>query len=270
MNEETMTTISHLGPYDVSEVNDDILGDVIYNQEIPIIVKQRVGDKTVFAVVAKNKDVKIACVGCFRRDMKITDNTRCKKCSSFVKHWDLKDGQRRLGCKETGSDIIKNIAANCHQVTMDFDVKNNDSVETIDTSNLIAELKRRGGILNAVTDEEIFTEVKKRKLDKFVAEDLTEEDLECVMTAKGVLPLFEARPTRLIHELRRQARKVGIQMYYQDEKKSGLPHCTDEVGASLIEKDGRRETRQSGKKRTMASISFTPRSATDFSLEVGK
>ena len=35
-----------------------------------------------------------------------------------VKHWDTKDGQRRLECKETGSDI-KDVADNCRQVIID-------------------------------------------------------------------------------------------------------------------------------------------------------
>ena len=44
----------------------------------------------------------MACAGCFRRDMLITDTTRCKKCASFVKHFDTKDGVRRLSCKADG------------------------------------------------------------------------------------------------------------------------------------------------------------------------
>ena len=38
--------------------------------------------------LAKNKDVRVACAGCFKRDMRITDTTRCKKRARFVKHWD--------------------------------------------------------------------------------------------------------------------------------------------------------------------------------------
>ena len=47
-----MTTINHLGPYDVSDVTDAILGDVVYNQEVPIIIKQTINNETTFAVLA--------------------------------------------------------------------------------------------------------------------------------------------------------------------------------------------------------------------------
>ena len=138
MNEaRAKTTITHLGPYNVSGVTDDILGDVVYNKGIPIIIKQGVNNETVYAVLAKNKDVRIACAGCFKRDMRITDSTRCKKCASHVKHcWDTRAGQRKDEYKDTGSDI-KDIAANCRQV--DFIPS---SLKTIDTTDLIAELKR--------------------------------------------------------------------------------------------------------------------------------
>jgi len=118
MSEETMTS-THLGPFDVSDVNNDILGDMVHNKGVPIIVKQTVDNETVFAVLAKNKDVRIACAGCFKRDMRITGATGCKKCASFVEHWDTKDGLGRVKCQETGSEI-RDFAADCRQVTTDF------------------------------------------------------------------------------------------------------------------------------------------------------
>ena len=109
--------VPHLGPYDVRDVTDDMLGDLVYNQKIPVIIRQIVGGEYVYAVLANNKDVRIACAGCFTRDMLITDSTRCKKCASFVKHWDFKDGVRRLECKNTSSDINE-IAKDCGAVTL--------------------------------------------------------------------------------------------------------------------------------------------------------
>ncbi len=101
-----MTTIKHLGPYNISDVDDDILA-MVNNKGIPVVIKQEVGDRTMYAVLAKDKDLRIACAGCFACDMKITDSTRCKKCASFVKHWDVKDGLRRLTCKEDVAPAVK-------------------------------------------------------------------------------------------------------------------------------------------------------------------
>ena len=49
-----------------------ILGDVVYNKGVPVIIKQTFNNETVYALLAKNKDVRVACAGCFKRDMRIT------------------------------------------------------------------------------------------------------------------------------------------------------------------------------------------------------
>ena len=36
MSKDTLT-IAHLGPYEISDVNDDLLGDFVYTQGVPII-----------------------------------------------------------------------------------------------------------------------------------------------------------------------------------------------------------------------------------------
>ena len=122
-----------------------LVGDVVYNQEVPVIIKQTIDNETAFTALAKDRNVQIACAGCFKADMRITDSTRCKKCASFVKHWDVKDGQRHGHCKETGFDI-KKVAANCDRLTIVFTVNkgNENTLEATNTSDLIAELKRRG------------------------------------------------------------------------------------------------------------------------------
>ena len=258
------TKIDNLGPYEVSDINDDILGDVVYNNEVPVIIKQTLNNKTIYAVLAKNKDIRIACVGCFKRDMRITDTTRCKKCASFVKHWDTKDGERRLQCKN--SDLnIEAVAANCRPVTMDFAVKSSQTLEEINTSDLIAELKKRGDVSKALkeaTDRDIFTEVKTRDLEQDIAEDMDDDALLFATKARGIWPIFEARPTRLIHELRRQARNVTIEDYYHDGKKGAMPHSSDKIGADVLE-TVTRETRQA-KKRKIDKVHFEPKSVTDF------
>lgn len=235
-----METVDHLGPCDVADVTDGILNDVVVNKEVPIIIKQTVGDKTVFAVLARNKDMRIACAGCFKRDMKITDSTRCKKCASFIKHWDLKDGVRRDQCKDA------NVFDESSRVVMDFDCSSNPTViASVDTSDLIEELKKRGEM-------------------QTVLEQMCDDDLGSVMMAVGVKPVHEARPATLIHELRRQVRGVSVQTCYNDPKKRGLPHSSDEVGADVKEMDMTRETRQS-KKRKFVTTRFMPKSVTDYS-----
>jgi len=65
---------------------------------IHVIVKQVMANGvTAFAVLDRN-DVSIACIGCFKRDVLVSDTARCKKCGSFVKNWDTKAGVRRLMC----------------------------------------------------------------------------------------------------------------------------------------------------------------------------
>jgi len=96
-----VVTLEHCGPYDVKDVDHDILRAVRF-EGVPVIVRQMMPNGvTVYAVLAR-KDIKIACAGCFKREMLLTDATRCKKCSSFVKHMDMKQGVRRLKCKDDG------------------------------------------------------------------------------------------------------------------------------------------------------------------------
>lgn len=225
------TSITHLGPYDISDVTDDILG-LVYNRGVPVVIKQQINNNTVYAVLAKDKDVRIACVGCFRRDMRITDGTRCKKCASFVKHWDTKDGVRRLVCKES-------IAAG---------------------SSVVLEFDRPGGDLKGVSDADLLNEVKARGLQGDVAEELDDDALLRISMSRGIYPIFDARSTRLIHELRRQGTNTSIDAYYHDGKrKCGTPHCSDEVGADIIEAGVK--TRQAKKHKT---IHFDPKSVTDY------
>jgi hypothetical protein len=233
-----MVTINHLGPYDVSDIDDDILGDVVYNKRLPVIVKQMVGNEEVFSVLAKDKGLKIICAGCFNRDMRITNVTRCKKCSSFVKHWDTKDRLRCIQCKET---TIRDVAANCQPVTMNFDAG----------AHALAD----------VSDAELVAKVEKRDLMKCMVERITDGNLMDVMRARGIWPIFDARPTKLIHELRRQAKGVEIQAYYHDEKKVDFPHSSDEVGVDILEKTGK-DTRRS--KMKMVVTHYLPRSVTDY------
>jgi len=95
-------TLGHLGPHEIGDVDDDILGMAQFDG-IPVIVKQAMANGvTAFAVLARN-DVRIACVGCFKQNVLVSGTTRCKKCASFVKHWDTKGGVRCLLCEPDGN-----------------------------------------------------------------------------------------------------------------------------------------------------------------------
>jgi len=50
--QSTMTTIEHLGPFELGNVSDEISGNVACKQGIPVVVKQTIGDKMACAVVA--------------------------------------------------------------------------------------------------------------------------------------------------------------------------------------------------------------------------
>lgn len=73
--EQHEDSLRTLGPFDVSDVDDDVLGDVVYNQGVPIIVKQEINNETKFDVVAKNRELRVVCVGCFKRDMSLADDS---------------------------------------------------------------------------------------------------------------------------------------------------------------------------------------------------
>jgi len=246
---ENSKALRTLGPFEVSDVNDDILGEVVYNQGVPIVVKQKINNETRFAVVAKDRDLRIVCAGCFRSDMSLADDSRCKKVCSFVKHWDNKDGGRRQSCKNIGNQSIRTVAEKADGVVLDFtdtsnNNNNNNTIETVETTDLIAELKRRGAMEDVV-------------------EDATDEMLLSVMKARGIEPLVDARGTKLIHELRRQARKVSVETYYHNSKKQGLTHSSDEVGCTLHEvEEVAHATRRT--KRAKVETHFEPRNVTDY------
>jgi hypothetical protein len=161
--------------------------------------------------------------------MVLTDDSRCKKVCSFVKHWDKKDGQRCQKCKEN----VEEVASKCEPVLTEFNSGGNRLQDT-DTADLIAELKRRGDIGE-------------------VAEEMDDDALLDVMQARGIWPIFDARPTRLIHELRRQARNVSVENYYHDDKEGDVPHSSDKVGAEIFEQVASRETRRT-KKRVVTAV----------------
>ena len=239
-----MDRIDKLGPFDIKSVTREMVASVVVDQGMPMIATETRDGKTDYAVIAKDKGLRIVCAGCFRDGMTLADDSRTKKCASFVKHWDTKDGHRRLKCKE--SDISK-VAANCPRITVADGMA--DGVVTLkDASN-----------------DEILKEVVERGLEDVVAEGMDGQLFETVMIRKGITPLIDARPTRLIHELRRQARDVSEYGYYHSGKKRSLPHCSDEVGVDILEE---REvvTRQT-KKHKFIKTRFLPKSVTNFIVD---
>ena len=86
---------------------------------------------------------------------------------------------------------------------MDFTVGNNkNTLKATNTSDLIAELKRR------------------HDFDEFVIENTDEQTIVHLMETRGIKPLYDARPVELVHELRRQMyRKCDFDKYYHNEKK---------------------------------------------------
>lgn len=111
-------TVHTLGPFDVSDVGDDILGDVVHNQGIPIVVKWSVNGQTKFAVVTKDRELGIACVGCFKPGMSLADDSRFKKVCSFVKHWGNNKGERCQKCKNVGGQVIETKAKSANAVVV--------------------------------------------------------------------------------------------------------------------------------------------------------
>ena len=235
-----MDGIDKLGPFDIKSITREMVASVVVDQGMPMIATETRDGKTDYAVIAKDKGLRIVCAGCFRDGMTLADDSRVKKCASFVKHWDNKDGRRRLKCKE--SDISK-VAANCPRTAVV------DGVVTLkDASN-----------------DEILKEVMERGLGDVVAESMDDQLFETVMIRKGVTPLINARPTRLVHELRRQARDVSEYGYYHSGKKRSLPHCSDEVGVDILEE--KEVATRRAKKHRFIKTRFLPKSVTNFIVD---
>jgi len=178
-NMDDVIMLNHLGPHNVKEVDDDVLRAARFG--VPVVIQQPLDNGVMACAVLADRDVKMACLGCFQRTMRISDTTRCKKCSSYVKHHDFEGGVRRLQCKEGG------------------DAKDIQPVKavTITTATKV----------EGLTDNELLDAVKSRQLGSCVVDGLCDEDLASAMRARGVEPLIDARPARLIHELRRQGNK---------------------------------------------------------------
>lgn len=213
-------TVYHLGPYDVHDVTEPMLSDLVIHQGVPIILKQDIKDKdgvrvsTRYAVLA-TKDLKVVCAQCFRKDTLLTNKQYCKACSTFVKHWDQKAGLRIQECKEDG--MIATMDAACTRVRL---------VPGLDKS---LDLKR-------ASDDELLAEMEARGLSTNTNQKYYEEEGFTDLTSPF---LIGARPVDLVHELRRQLEDdvVSDTIYYgTDKPDGGRPHHTDEVGGELYVK----------------------------------
>lgn len=210
-------TVYHLGPYDAHEVTESMLSDLVIRQGVPIILKQDITDEddvkvsTRYAVLA-TKDLKVVCAQCFRKDTLLTNKQYCKACSTFVKHWDQKDGLRIQKCKKDG--MIENMDATCTKVNLVPGLDKSLDLKRVSSAQLLAEVERRNLTINTNSqhyEEEGFT-------------DLTNPFL------------IGARPVDLAHELRRQLEETVVSdtIYYGSEKpEDGLPYKTDEVGVEI-------------------------------------
>jgi len=248
---QDVATLEHCGPYDVKDVDHDMLRAVRF-EGVPVVVRQMMPNGvTVYAVLAR-KDIEIACVGCFRHDMLITDATRCKKCSSFVKHMDMKHGVRRLKCKDDGE---------ANHVTAPGAIKVRPPVT-------------KDSILEGLTDTELLDTVKSGQLGSYAVEEMSDKELAATVRARGVELLTDARPAKLIHELRHQGdkRNVSAEAHCGDKVLPGLPSGCDAVGANLsvvrgckVAHEMRRTKKQKTTKPAVEIIHFAPKAVGDYS-----
>lgn len=265
-----IVTVKHLGPYTVDAITDEMFSSLVVDQGIPLILHQQVpimgGMKSAYAVLA-NRDVRLVCSGCFRRDTRLNDKKRCKMCGSFVKHFDTKDGVRRLQCKEDG--LINHLEAICTEVvvapeTPDRELDNAaliamvkerglvpDLLSTTEDNELLAMVEERGLVpetLSITSDNELLHEMSKRDLGETLVNSMEEEQFALAIKAKGFKTLYEANPVELLHELVRLHGNTTHDVYYAadrvDDDKGPLPHWTDRVGGKLLVTPTGRGTRQ--------------------------
>jgi hypothetical protein len=235
-----MTEINGLGPFDIKSLTMAMVADVVVKQRAPMVVSEvnSVGH-TDYAVMA-NSNVKIVCPGCFKEGMTLMDTSRCRMCSSFVKHTNTtKEGARRMKCAPTPVQV--NAVADMYE---GYKVKINSagSVTGIPDDVLLQEVARRGldsvpGV-TLLSDDVITAEVERRQLTKEVVRTADTDVLIDVIAkrSRGLL-LRDARTPALIHELRRlECGNIYEEDYYHNPKKRGRAHASDEIKVHIFQK----------------------------------
>lgn len=216
---------TNLGPFNLKDVTRDAVADVVVNKGAPIIVTEGTPIATAvglefdtsnprYAVVA-SKDLRIICAGCFKDGMTMSDTSRCRTCSSFVRHWDNKAGERKMKCNTDRS--IADVALTCPPVELDLTASIHQDVQGITNAELLALIHERG-------------------LEEAVIAGTTPKTLSQILCARGIHPIRNGRQAALVHELRRQTcgnyTEAG---YYDHPKKKGQPHASDMVGVHILE-----------------------------------
>jgi hypothetical protein len=198
-----------MSTFKIKDLKKEQVASLVFNKGMPLIVEQEFDDgEKMYAVVAKDNSLRVICATCFKEGMSLRDESRCRLCSSFSKHFEMKDGQRKKKC--TGE--VAAIADKCLDIV----------------------------VPDLSSDADLVEEVEKRGLAKFIAERLSDDDLvDIIVQSRGIQTLIGAKPYQLIHELRRQKEKSHAEDYYGDERKRGYPHESDNVGVELIETIGR-------------------------------
>lgn len=217
---------TNLGPFSLKDITRDAVADVVVNKGTPIIVTEGTPTDTVagiefdtsnprYAVVA-TKDLKIICAGCFKDGMTMSDTSRCRTCSSFVRHWDNKAGERKMKCNADRS--IADVALTCPPVELDLNAS-------------ICQDNQEG-----ITDDALLTLIHDRGLQEAVIARTEPKKLSKILCARGIHTIRGGRQAALVHELRRQACSNYTEAkYYDQPKKKGQPHASDMVGAQMLE-----------------------------------
>jgi len=248
---------------------------------ILVVAKQAMANGVAaFAVLARN-DVRIACIGCFKRDMLISDAAGCKKCASFVKHWDAKAGVQRLLCEPDG-DAAKLEDAQAGRAAFveasaaaELDNAAPDDMATAmelsAAHKTVQESLNEAMTLESLTDDELLEAVTARQLGEHVVMNMDDKAFAKAIDAKDFKSLIGARPSRLIHELRRQHTDSECETRCGD-KKGDMPRCSDAVGADVtvtkepvVVHGTRGAKRQKQLKASAEHVLFPPRAAGDCS-----
>jgi len=230
------TTLTKLGPFDVAALSRNVVADVVVNHRVPVIAKQVVDGVPRCAVVLNMDNLKLLCAGCFKEGMALADDSQCRTCTGFVKHWTTKNGEQNWKCKPA-KETIWEVAKGRSEVVLDF---GGGDISGWTTDDLIMELKRRNAqkeALKAASDDDILRELEERDLATCAVKNAPKEDLARTMRANGIKPLFDARRVELIHELQRQARDSSIEGHFCNHKKRDWPHgASHEVGIDIVDK----------------------------------
>jgi hypothetical protein len=142
-----------VGPFPVAAVSDYVRAKLVATEKVPITLHEvnDEGEERYAVLAPRGKELRVLCVGCFKPNVSLFDNSRCKNVSSYCQHWDM-NAKLNL-CRHECKSVSPNTLTECL-----------DRVETSIVHD-DAEMEADGVDLTDVDTEHLVHELLKHKKD---------------------------------------------------------------------------------------------------------